>query len=1159
MNRKNLILPIFILMQILFINIDFGQSKVYEGPNDPAGDPNNIREGFMNGNRVFLRFTNTSELAKCCGTQYSKWPNNQNGLPMVDGVGLLIGSRVLLDNKQIPQPWGSGILDTLYFIQTHYRELVDVSLDGGVVFGLQPVKGYFNQNSDYVAMSNIKSSWPTKGWPSTGDELKWQGLWNGRFGAGVTYADLETYFVSNDAQDQEYLQEGLKLKYYPRPGIKIGYKDPAATTQFGKPWGGLGLRVETRGMQWNNPQTQDAIFFEYTIANVSDYDLSKVAFGYWVDNGIGKNEEYDDLGYYDDYLDMAFSWDIDMVSAGGIRPGVMGFAFLESPGISTDNNDNDQDGITDEKRDNKATTFYTNALQGITNIEQFKKIYGEPKPHWDADEDGDWQDGVDVNKNDKYEKGEYVGDDVGTDGVGPLDLHYTGPDANGTECNHKPDYIEGLGSEPNFATTDVSESDMIGLTSFQMYGVPGSATGPTPANDRLLWKYMDSGIRQGYHGTVENLVELFSASPFPLYKGRTERISMSMLHSTDYIAFGDREPKVPQLARKKEIVQVIYERDYRFATPPLMPTLVATPADGKVILSWNDVADKFTKEPLLNNINDFEGYKLYKATDKYFSDPEVITNGFGEPTLKKPIYQCDLVNGKKDFTNFGLVDGMAFYLGNDTGIEHYYVDTDVKNGVTYYYALVAYDYGISDIGEGITPYENSTILDLTEYGEIRNQGINVAVVSPTQPAAGYVPPQINLETKYDKNEIKGNPFELNVVDHLSVKPGRKYKATFISTAVDSLNSLNRKSKYDIKFIASGIEISDITDANHAIKFKESPEDQYNQRKTLVNANLDNWLKPRLHYPIDKKISSSLFDGLQLSFTPKVNRSTLDVTKSGWIVGNAPLKVYASPWESSFFPWEYEIVFTDKADAYKTVNNYTRFIQDGNGNSLKTTDILNGLSFNFYVVNKSFKDEKGEFVKCDLLVNDKNKNGVFDLNTDEVMVGHPVYDASYVRWGGTVLGISFADINETSKMPKANDVYRVSFKTPLSQRDSIVFTVKEAIQVNKEKLNGDMDEIRVVPNPYIATNAMEPAISISGMNQQRRILFTNVPAESTIKIFTMSGVLVDEIIVENSSEKGSVHWDLLSKEGLEIAAGVYIYHVKSKQTGKEKIGKFAVLK
>ena len=39
----------------------------------------------------------------------------------------------------------------------------------------------------------------------------------------------------------------------------------------------------------------------------------------------------------------------------------------------------------------------------------------------------------------------------------------------------------------------------------------------------------------------------------------------------------------------------------------------------------------------------------------------------------------------------------------------------------------------------------------------------------------------------------------------------------------------------------------------------------------------------------------------------------------------------------------------------------------------------------------------------------------------------------------------------------------------------------------------------------------------------------------------------------------LHWDMLTKEDLEIAAGYYIYHVKSKVTGKEKLGKFAIIK
>ena len=89
--------------------------------------------------------------------------------------------------------------------------------------------------------------------------------------------------------------------------------------------------------------------------------------------------------------------------------------------------------------------------------------------------------------------------------------------------------------------------------------------------------------------------------------------------------------------------------------------------------------------------------------------------------------------------------------------------------------------------------------------------------------------------------------------------------------------------------------------------------------------------------------------------------------------------------------------------------------------------------------------------------------------------------------------------------------------------------------------------------------MEPAVANKFLNQRRRIMLTHIPAQSIIKIYTSSGVLVDKIDVDNEPSNGIVHWDLLSKEDLEIAAGMYIYHVKSNVTGNEKIGKFAVIK
>jgi len=65
---------------------------------------------------------------------------------------------------------------------------------------------------------------------------------------------------------------------------------------------------------------------------------------------------------------------------------------------------------------------------------------------------------------------------------------------------------------------------------------------------------------------------------------------------------------------------------------------------------------------------------------------------YGNPAGKKPIFQCDRKNGRIGAADYAVVNGESFYLGNDTGLQHYFIDTDVQNGRAYYYAVVAYDY-----------------------------------------------------------------------------------------------------------------------------------------------------------------------------------------------------------------------------------------------------------------------------------------------------------------------------------------------------------------------------------------------------------------------------------------------------------------------------------
>jgi hypothetical protein len=1143
MNYIKLIIVLFLTITVSKISI--AQPIEYEGPDDPAGDIDAEREGWMDGNRIFLYFQNTTELSDWPRENASLWPNNYEGTRMLDGVGLLVGARVYMQNDTIPveNPTPGGEYDTLFYLQTSYRQQMDTDPTGTIEWGFYPVHGYFNRNSDYPAMSNRDYSWPINGWPSTGNELKWPGEWNGRFGRGVIYADLETFFVVNDAHDQEYLGPEDIVKYHPRPGKFIGYKDPNVTIQYGKPWGGLGLRVEQRGFQWNNPQARDAIFWEYSIANISDYNLPEVAFGYWVDTWIGGESASDDVGYFDTFIDMAYCWDNDGIGFGGRPSGTLGFAYLESPGVPGDFIDNDEDGLTDEKRNNDAGAII-GPYDGITDLNKFLAFYkleeGDLKAHYEGDEDQDWQDWDDTNGNGIYDPGENIGDDVGLDGVGPGDINYNGPDEG--EANHRPDYQQGVGCEPDFNATDVSESDMIGLTSFRLFNIPDeNSSYHWFRGDKSMWELIGEHYlpEDFWSGSLNNLILTFASGPFPLKKGTEERISMSELHSYDPLTgLNSSEHSAPALFEQKRIVQIIYEKDYRFAQPPLMPVLTATAGDGKVILTWDDRSDTKTKDPFLGNINDFEGYKLFRATDKKFADPQIITDGYGTKSGLKPIFQRDKIDGIQGFAEYGNVNGALYYLGNESGLVHHFVDNTVQNGRTYYYALVAYDYG--DESLGISPSENNIVMELDEAENIRFLGQNVQVAVPRQDAAGYEPPEI--EILESGNVIGSGAVDPEILSKDLVHPNNIYKIKF---RVDTSFVV---SNYDhgLVYTTSGFNVYDVN-GNDSLIYSETPDHFVNDNIKYNDTLQFNYLNN------SKEVESDVFSGLKLRIDQPLIFPELDNENSGWMVGNGMINITTTPTETKYFPWDYDIIFEDNAHTTQVTN--TIFIRDENGiNHL--TNLLTGVTFNFKVLNKFFTDSTGDFEKMDIVAQDLNSNGLFDIETDRAFVG-PLKSTG--SWAGTLFILDFVEAAYSDNLPENGDRYFVTFSRPFFTTDSIMFKVVPEVAVNLNTLSNTLDKIKVVPNPYIATNSMEPAVANKFLNQRRRLMFTHIPADCNIKIFTVSGVLVDEIIVDNEPSNGIIHWDLLSREGLEVAAGIYVYLVESSLTSDRHMGKFAIVK
>jgi hypothetical protein len=102
----------------------------------------------------------------------------------------------------------------------------------------------------------------------------------------------------------------------------------------------------------------------------------------------------------------------------------------------------------------------------------------------------------------------------------------------------------------------------------------------------------------------------------------------------------------------------------------------------------------------------------------------------------------------------------------------------------------------------------------------------------------------------------------------------------------------------------------------------------------------------------------------------------------------------------------------------------------------------------------------------------------------------------------------------------------------------------------------MDDIKVVPNPYYIFAEWDRS------DITRKIQFTNVPNNSTIDIYTLSGELI--AVLEhseanyNADKIGTVDWNLWTYEFTEAAYGLYIYVVKT-DDGRTKVGKFAIIR
>ena len=867
---------------------------------------------------------------------------------------------------------------------------------------------------------------------------------------------------------------------------------------------GLGIEIESRYYQWANPLAEDIIFLIYKVTNKSDKDLEDVTFGMWGDPHIGGPTNWDDdLSFFDRDLNMVYCWDADNVSdVSGKVPGYFGYKFLESPGQPYDGIDNDNDGMIDERQDN-----------GI-------------------DEDGDWN----IEKH-----------DVGIDGV-----PNTGdPGENdGLPTPGDPFDLRKPG-EPNIDWTDLDESDMVGLTGFASPPFTGQNR---ISNDQFIFEnYLTPGVFDSANSTqAGDYIFIYSSGPINLPAGEARRFSIALLVGQDY----------DDLTLNAVTAQDIYVKNYQFAKPPEKPNVTAVPGDQKVTLYWDDVAES-SFDPITESY-DFEGYVIYRSTDPSFLDQQTITDANGSRFLFEPLKTVDGASAKFDLVNdySGLSEilytgrGTSYNLGDNTGLRHVFVDSNnVINGQTYYYAVVSYDHGDSELM--VAPAECSkTITVNPETGEVLLD-VNTVAVVPRTATAGYVESAIEGD---ELNQTQGNGTGLvhvEIIDHTVVQDSNSFKIIFSEEGGLNYSVLDEKEVFDTivvrldqyhKLLYKNVDTSTFSLASLGgdLFTQGSDYDLLGADGQILihsDGSIDEGqsiVASYFYYPIrnSTRLSSeegnAIFDGMTL--TVQNQELALDQSKIGWNTNSS------NNWVPNVKPFNNLVQYSHPAD-YEI-----RWFDTPVSSNYRPGYEYVKANFEVWETTRGFPEKQLPFILIENITTDSLWNP-----GERIVILKDSLTNSYA-WEVTF----YEPDNGLDTIPPAGgDVFSI-FTTRDFTDDIFSFTTtssKEEVSVEKE----NMDEIYVVPNPYVVSSNIEP-LDLQNPRDRgpRRVYFANLPAKCTINIYTMAGELVRSLEHSSSIENGIEYWDLTTSDNFPVSFGMYIFHVKS-ENGNESTGRFAVIK
>ncbi|MFZ5515654.1 MAG: hypothetical protein ACOY90_03390 [Candidatus Zhuqueibacterota bacterium] len=658
----------------------------------------------------------------------------------------------------------------------------------------------------------------------------------------------------------------------------------------------------------------------------------------------------------------------------------------------------------------------------------------------------------------------------------------------------------------------------VGVTDFHYFTDAG------PTFDDELWPIISSkkddpdiamSVATYFHGDNPKLDEvaliqqpqdwvyMVASGPFDLAPGEVVKYSIG-------VVVGDTDA---DFINNVEMAVQMFEKGFVGPSAPPGPEVAAVAGDEKITLYWDNSSES-KADPLTGEI-DFEGYKIYRSQDGGATWGTPVTNAHGDVIGYVPIAQFDIDNTIEGYDPISPSN----YLGANTGLQYIFVDENVINGIEYSYTITAYDRG--DKEANIPSFETAKGTGAAEK--------HFVTCTPRPDPLAYVsayPMQLNQISGKGRGKVT-----IRIVD--SEKYGA-YKA-------ENGNASDPVFKIDFSgFPAASFSVTDSTNDG-----------------AVLGSSL----------PLNTEIFPILNQaGIQVAIE---TISRIGGIQS--ITDGEGVNVMGSGKADASESWYVQASEIPPASLEARSNSYEiRFTAQGSVAYTKGRDPVAYMTVPFEVW-RVLPDTAQ--VICEF--EDKNNNRTFDAS-EFLFIGNVAYPTVTPNTGDSIkvnfpsdfpLQVNFVPVPVDSAHPLGGSMPVAGQKAILytnsgfsdgsgfpgtsqsGRGDQFIFTIQEDA-VDQSREAGLLNDIRVVPNPYVAVSLFDPRQNVHSLK------FMYLPAECKITIYSLAGVKVTEL--DHNDGAGIENWNLTNEFGQDISFGVYVYVVET-TSGDTHVGKFAIIK